>query len=99
MKQVPLPWTNFLVFIYSFQLFPLPYPAGFRRQERETPLPGEQLPIDDAGEALHLHDADETRRRLESNPIQSLRLHEAGLRHQLHRDAPSPGWSTRWSNG
>ena len=65
--------------------------AGVGRQERAATIPGEQLPVDNAREALHLHHADEARRRLESNPVQSLRLHEEGLRNQLHRNAQSTG--------
>ena len=39
------------------------------------------------GQAVHLHHAHETRRRLESDSVQLVRLHEEGLRNQLHRNA------------
>ena len=41
----------------------------------------------DQGQAVHLHHAHETRRRLEPDSVQLVGLHEEGLRNQLHRDA------------
>jgi len=67
--------------------------VGIGRQERSSSIPGEQLPEHDAREAVHLHDADETGRRLEPDPVQPVRLHAAGVRHQLHRDTPRPSRS------
>merc|ERR1711907_527934 len=50
-------------------------------------VPGLQLPVDDAGEAIHLHHADASRRGLESDSVQLVRLHAPCVRHELHRDA------------
>ena len=65
--------------------------SGIRRQERAPSIPSEQLPKHDASEALHLHDAHATRRRLESNPIQLVRFHAKSLRNELHWNAQSSG--------
>jgi len=61
--------------------------AGPGRQERAPPLPRVELPVHDAREAFHLHDAHAPRRGLEPDPVQPLRLHPPRVRHQLHRDA------------
>ena len=49
-----------------------------------------QLPVDDAGEALHLHHADAPGRGLEPDPVQLVGLHASCVRHELHRDAALP---------
>jgi len=67
--------------------------TGIGRQERSSEIPRQQLPEHDACQALHLHNADETWWWLEPDPVQSLGLHTAGVRHQLHRDATSPSLS------
>lgn len=42
-----------------------------------------------AGQAFHLHDANETGRGMESNPIQSCGFHTTSLWHKLRRNAQS----------
>ena len=69
-------------------LFPQP---GTGRQERAKKVPRFQLPINDEGQAVHLHHAHETGRRVEPNPVQLVRFHQARLRDQLHRDFEGPG--------
>ena len=64
---------------------------GVGWQERASAIPCEQLPEHDACQAFHLHNADETWRWLEPDPVQPLGLHAASVRHQLHRDAPRTG--------
>lgn len=43
--------------------------------------------VDDQSEAIHLHNADETWRRLESDPVQFVRFHSQSIRNQLHRNS------------
>ena len=51
-------------------------------------------------QAVHMHHAHETWRRLEPDPVQLVRLHEEGLRNQLHRNAEVSVCSVAvWSNG
>lgn len=41
----------------------------------------------DQSQTIHLHNAHETGRGLEPDPVQLVGLHEKGVRNQLHRDA------------
>lgn len=63
--------------------------SGPRRQERSATFPCQQLSIDNQSEAVHMHNADETWRRLESNPIQSKRFYTTCLRNKLRWDIES----------
>ena len=66
--------------------------AGAGRQERAAALPGQQLPVEHARQALHLHHAHASGRRLEPDPVQPQRLHASRIRHQLHRDLTRSGF-------
>ena len=68
-----------------------------RRQERAKTIPSEQLPEHDSSQALHLYDADETRRRMESDPVQLVWLYKTCLRNQLHWDTQSSSELTLFS--
>ncbi len=57
--------------------------SGFGRQERSPALQGVQLSVDDKGEAVHLHHADEARRRLEPGAGLSL-LSSASSQNKLN---------------
>ena len=60
--------------------------SGPRRQERPQEVQSIQLPVHHQGQALHLHYAYEAGRGLEPDPVQPFRLHQEGIRQQLHRD-------------
>ena len=57
-----------------------------RRQECAPTLPSIQLPIHNTCKAIHLYHAHASRRRMEPNSIQLVRLYPPCLRHQLHWD-------------
>lgn len=63
--------------------------AGLGRQECSKALPCQQLPVYYKSEAIYLHNAHETRRWLESNPVQSGWLYPKSIRHQLRWDFAS----------
>ena len=84
-------FSSILLLRYLLASFSYTFVVDFRRQERATAIQSEQLPVDDTRQTVHLHDADEARRRLEPNTVQRRRLHETRLRNQLRRNPQGSG--------
>lgn len=60
---------------------------GARRQECAQTIPRVELSVNDAGQAIHLYNADASRRGMESNSVQLVWFHSSRIRNQLHRNS------------